>query len=86
MILLEDLLEATHGRLIGPARARQFSEFAYDSRRAQPGQLFVAVKSDKGDGHDYISDAVARGVTGVLCQRPPATDLGVTTVLVSDTQ
>jgi len=86
MILLEDLLEATNGRLIGPARARQFSDFAYDSRRAQPGQLFVAVKSDKGDGHDYISEAVARGVTGVLCQRTPATDLGVTTVLVSDTQ
>jgi len=86
MILLEDLLDAINGRLIGPAGARQFSDFAYDSRRAGPGQLFVAVKTDKRDGHDYLADAVARGVTGVLCQQPPQTDLGVTTVLVSDTQ
>lgn len=86
MILLEDLLAGTHGSRVGQGRAQTFTDFAYDSRQAEPGQLFVAVKSDKGDGHDYIHEAIARGVTGVLCQRAPASDLGVTTVLVSDTQ
>jgi alanine racemase len=86
MILLDDLLAATNGRLIGPALATTFSDFAYDSRQAEPAQLFVAVKSDKGDGHDYIAQAVERGVTAVLCQRPPDESMGVTTVVVSDTQ
>lgn len=86
MIVLEDLLSATSGRLVGQAGSDRFSDLAYDSRHAAPGQLFVAVKSDTGDGHDYIPQAIARGVAGVLCQRAPADDLGVTTVLVSDTQ
>ncbi len=86
MILLDDLLSGTNGRLVGAARDERFTDIAYDSRQAKPGQLFVAVQSDKGDGHDYISQAIARGVTGVLCHRAPDADLGVTTVLVSDTQ
>ncbi|MGH2628847.1 MAG: UDP-N-acetylmuramoyl-tripeptide--D-alanyl-D-alanine ligase, partial [Anaerolineales bacterium] len=86
MILLEDLLAGTNGRLVRPASAQTFSDFAYDSRQAEPGQLFVAVKSDKGDGHDFIPQAIARGVTGILCQRLPEGDHSVTTVVVSDTQ
>ena len=81
MIELTDLLHATNGALHGPAYARRFSSFLYDSRLLpQPGTgqgnefalapIFVAIKSEKGDGHDYILDAVARGVRGVLCQQP----------------
>ncbi len=95
MIELADLLSATGGVLHGPAVAGQFSAFLYDSRllawqgRAEPGPapIFVAVKSETGDGHDYIPDAVARGAAGVLCQQP--VDLaahGVTCVVVPDTR
>ncbi len=98
MIELADLLNATGGVLHGPAFAGRFSSFLYDSRLlAQPGTeggaepgsapLFAAVKSDKGDGHDYILDAVARGASGVLCQQP--VDLAahdVTCVVVPDTR
>ena len=98
MIDLADLLSATGGRLHGPAHARRFSSFLYDSRLlAQPGDqsgaslgsapIFVAVKSEKGDGHDYILDAIARGASGVLCQQPPvAAAHGVTCVVVADTR
>ncbi len=98
MIDLTDLLSATGGRLHGPAQARRFSSFLYDSRllpqasaktAAAPGPapIFVAVKSEKGDGHDYIQDAIKRGASGVLCQQP--LDLaahGVTCVVVADTR
>lgn len=98
MIDLSDLLQTTGGALHGPAFDRRFSSFLYDSRLlaapaaasralAEPGPLFVAVKSETGDGHDYIQDAVARGVRGVLCQRP--VDLaahGVTCIVVPDTR
>lgn len=89
MIYLADLQQATGGTLWGPPIARQFSGFAYDSRRLKSGQLFVAVQTTTGDGHDYIGQAIAAGATGVLCQRLPA-DLGgncpVTTLLVSNTR
>lgn len=101
MIELDDLLHASGGQVAGPVFARRFSAFSYDSRlllarpvsdpatgRAQePAPIFAAVKTEKGDGHDYIGDAVSRGAAGVLCQQ--AVDLsahGVTCIVVPDTR
>ena len=87
MIALDDLLAATGGQLVHPGRAREFTGFCYDSRRVHPGELFVAVKTDRGDGHDYIEQAVRGGATGVLCQSPPDLDgFPAACVLVPDTQ
>ncbi len=86
MIYLDDLL-AAGGHLHGPTHARQFTDLAFDSRRIEPGQLFLAVKSDTGDGHDYILDAVHKGAAGVLCQRiPPDLPPGITCVVAPDTR
>ncbi len=87
MIHLQDLLQATHGRLVTPPYVCQFSDFCFDSRRIEPGQLFLAVKTAKGDGHDHILEAVEGGAAGVMCQTWP--DLGdrrVTCLVVPDTE
>jgi alanine racemase len=87
MIYLNDILQATAGRLLGPPSATEFSDFCFDSRRVEDGQLFVAVRTDKGDGHDYILDAIRGGATGVLSQEPRGLDgYHVTCVLVADTE
>ncbi len=70
VIQLADLLAASGGALHLSGSAATFASFCWDSRLAQPGQLFVAVKTERADGHDYIPDALARGATGVLCERP----------------
>ena len=41
----------------------------YDSRRAGPGSLFVAIKGFHRDGHDHAADAVARGAVAVVAER-----------------
>jgi alanine racemase len=87
LIYLDDLLAATSGLVHGPVFAQTFDDFCYDSRLLKPGELFLAVVTDKGDGHDYILEAARRGATGVLCQRP--VDLepeGVTCILVEDSR
>lgn len=43
-----------------------FTGFCFDSRRARPGELFVALKTERGDGHDFVADALARGCAGAL--------------------
>ncbi|MFN3706267.1 MAG: UDP-N-acetylmuramoyl-tripeptide--D-alanyl-D-alanine ligase [Thermoflexales bacterium] len=69
MIRLLDLIEATRGRLLGDAPdARAFTGFCFDSRRAQPGELFVALRTERGDGHDFIADAIRRGAAGALVE------------------
>jgi UDP-N-acetylmuramoyl-L-alanyl-D-glutamate--2,6-diaminopimelate ligase len=42
----------------------------HDSRRCEPGDLFVAVAGASSDGADHIRDAVARGAVAVLAERP----------------
>ncbi len=87
MINLYDLLEAADGQLFGEAASQLFTDFCFDSRRAQEGEIFVALKTPSGDGHDYMEEAVKRGVTGVICNKPPrfATD-HITVVVTRDVE
>jgi Alr-MurF fusion protein len=85
VIHLTDLLSATGGKLHGPAMATVFDSFAFDSRLTRPGQLFLAVVTERADGHAFISDAVAAGATGVLCTRAPEPSAhGATIIVVPD--
>ena len=91
MIQLADLLEAmapARARLVGPPAASQFDGFAYDSRKVRPGEVFLAVRTARADGHDYIADAIRRGAVGVIGDRlgDEAARLGVTAVAVEETQ
>jgi Alr-MurF fusion protein len=87
MIHLDDVLAATGGRLHGPPGATVFDSFCFDSRLVQPGQLFLAVKTDRADGHDYIRHACAGGASGALCQHPvDLGEFGATCVVVPDTR
>jgi UDP-N-acetylmuramoyl-L-alanyl-D-glutamate--2,6-diaminopimelate ligase len=47
-----------------------------DSRRVQPGDLFVAVSGSTDDGRRYVQEAIARGADGILCEHP-FTDIAV---------
>ncbi len=89
MIYLDDLLQATDGLLVGGGAVTEFSAFAFDSRQLEPGQLFIAVKTATGNGHDFIGPALERGAAGVLCERSeavPGTERPVSVVVVPDVQ
>ena len=67
--------------------ATVFDSFCFDSRLVRPGQLFLAVRTERADGHDYIADACRGGATGVLCQQPvDLAGFGATCVVVPDTR
>ena len=54
---------------------------AADSRRASPGEVFVAVRGTKSDGGAFAADAVARGAVVVVSERPlPGLGVPVLTV------
>ena len=44
----------------------QFCGATFDSRQVRPGMLFVALKGEKADGHDFIPQALAAGAAGVV--------------------
>ena len=49
----------------------EISGVSYDSRRTQPGDLFVAVRGFESDGHRFIPKAVEKGAVAVLCETAP---------------
>jgi UDP-N-acetylmuramoyl-tripeptide--D-alanyl-D-alanine ligase len=69
---LARIAEITSGALTGMAdpRAVVRGPVVIDSRAAEPGSLFVAVKGDRVDGHDFAAQAVAAGAVAVLAERP----------------
>ncbi|MDW7992934.1 MAG: Mur ligase family protein, partial [Anaerolineae bacterium] len=50
---------------------REVRAIVADSRRIQPGDLFVAIPGVSVDGHRYIPDALARGAVAVVGERAP---------------
>ena len=58
-----------------------------DSRRIQPGHLFVAIKGTQVDGHSFIQKAIDLGAAAILCEdMPEARAEGVTYVQVASTE
>jgi len=43
----------------------------FDSRKVQPGFLFVAVKGTQSDGHEFIAKAIALGTLAIVCEKLP---------------
>lgn len=56
-----------------------------DSRKIVSGCLFVALKGEKFDGHDFIDEAYANGAVGVLSEKVAKVPKGCFIILVSDT-
>ena len=43
----------------------------YDSRRIQPGHVFVAIRGEKSDGNRFVPQALENGVIAVVSEEPP---------------
>jgi UDP-N-acetylmuramoyl-L-alanyl-D-glutamate--2,6-diaminopimelate ligase len=60
----------------------EIAGLAYDNRLAGPGTLFFCVPGFTRDGHDFAPDAVARGASALVVERP--LDLPVPQIRVDD--
>jgi UDP-N-acetylmuramoyl-L-alanyl-D-glutamate--2,6-diaminopimelate ligase len=69
---LSELLTELPGLLTWPLPQVRVTGISGDSRRVQPGHLFVARGGDTFDGHVFIPDAVMSGATVVVGERPAA--------------
>ncbi len=67
-LTLADVIEGLAGAR--PEKLEQpLSSTVIDSRKAEPGALFVALKGEHADGHDYVADAFSRGAVAAIVER-----------------
>src|SRR5881409_1100108 len=82
---LKTLLAATRIRqIIGPVD-RSVEDIAYDSRRVQRHTMFVALRGEKADGHQFIGQAIDKGASVIVAEREQK-DPRVTCLVVENTR
>jgi UDP-N-acetylmuramoyl-tripeptide--D-alanyl-D-alanine ligase len=79
---LAAIAEITRGVVAGVSpEATVTGPVVIDSRAVEPGALFVAVRGERADGHDFAAAAVHAGAVAVLAERPLD---GVPAIVVDD--
>lgn len=85
---MTEIARATGGALHGPSDG-MVTAVSTDSRSCVAGQLFVPLKGDKFDGHDFVAGAAERGVRHFLMAGDRFSQLGgpsgASVVVVDDT-
>ncbi|KAF0215751.1 MAG: UDP-N-acetylmuramoyl-L-alanyl-D-glutamate--2 6-diaminopimelate [Geobacteraceae bacterium] len=83
-MLLADLIKSVTPLSVGGSTELEIQGLFYDSRKAEPGGLFFALRGAAFDGHRFIETAVKAGATAVVVEDESLVPSGVTYVKVAD--
>jgi UDP-N-acetylmuramoyl-tripeptide--D-alanyl-D-alanine ligase len=78
-----EILAATGGEDRG-LTADGIRSISIDSREIEPDALFVAIKGDRFDGHDFVAQALESGAAAAMVSRDRAAGLGDRLIVVTD--
>ena len=81
---LSAIQRAVGGDLCGPDRA--IAGVSTDTRTVAPGQLFVALRGERFDGHDFLEQAVTAGAGALLVTDGARIPAGASALVVADTR
>lgn len=82
MLTMLDVAKAVHGRHTG--ENSHISGVSTDSRSIESGNLFVALRGERFDGHLFVDGAVQGGASGVMVDTP--IDCPASRIVVDDTE
>jgi UDP-N-acetylmuramoyl-tripeptide--D-alanyl-D-alanine ligase len=68
-LTVADICDATHGVFHHLTADDMITDVRVDSRDITPGCLFVAIKGERADGHDFAAEVIAAGAAAVLSDR-----------------
>ena len=80
MMRLSEIALATKGKVLGADV--EINSVGTDSRAIESGQLFVALKGENFDGHDYAAQSLQQGACAVMVSQ----EVAGPAVLVKDTR
>lgn len=75
MIQFDSSEVATFLKLLTPPKDVSFQGLSIDSRRIEPGNLFVAIQGNHLNGHDFIQAAYEKGAAAALVETEAPCDL-----------
>jgi len=66
-----EIAAATGGRVMSGNPAHRVERWSIDTRSLQQGDLFVAIRGDRFDGHAFVAAALAAGAAGAVVTAAP---------------
>ncbi len=73
--ILEEVLKATGGRLLQGEEKTSFRGISTDSRTVAEGELFIALKGERFDGHHFAIEALKKRAGGVIIEEDKIRDI-----------
>jgi UDP-N-acetylmuramoyl-L-alanyl-D-glutamate--2,6-diaminopimelate ligase len=67
---LTAIADAAGGVVVAEGGDTSISDVTHDSRDVSPGSLFVAIRGERFDGHDFIETALAAGASALAVEAP----------------
>ena len=74
-MIVNEILHIIQGALLQGNAEQSFSGVSFDSRTVGRGDLFVAVRGTVADGHHFISRALEKGASVIVCEETPGESL-----------
>jgi UDP-N-acetylmuramoyl-tripeptide--D-alanyl-D-alanine ligase len=87
-LTIEDIFDIPTAEIFNPDNYKPVSSVSIDSRNLIKGSLFVAIKGNKFDGHDFLRDAVKNGASAVVINKSKYKDfinIDIPVITVKDT-
>jgi UDP-N-acetylmuramoyl-L-alanyl-D-glutamate--2,6-diaminopimelate ligase len=83
-MLLSDLMKLMIGSVVLGEAETPFSGVQFDSRKVQPGDLFICLRGQRFDGHDFAKEAERKGAVALVVERK--LESGLPQLVVKDTR
>src|SRR5688572_15523448 len=83
---LEFICRACGGELISGSPDTKVMRVSTDSRRIAAGDVFFAIRGEKFDGHNFLSQVLAQGASAVVVEKARAQPSGAGVIAVDDTR
>lgn len=82
-LLVTDIVNATGAKILQKGSAEAVTGVSIDTRTIKNGDLYLAIKGSHFDGHDFIDQAIEKGSTCVVSEKP-VSQKSVTLLQVND--
>ncbi len=80
---LEKLIENLDANVVGETDHEIF-DITYNSKEVTKGSLFVCIRGENSDGHDFAKDAEKNGAAAILCEKQ--VQVNIPQIVVSSTR
>lgn len=84
-MMLNEVIGAVKGSLLNSVKNQKIKGISIDTRTLKTGDLYIPIKGERFDGHDFIDEAVEKGAIAYLTEKKDCIHKSINVVLVENT-